>query len=984
MERAVTRAGIVFAGALAVAAGARADEALQQLQTDDLRVIWFHPAEDYLAPVVARSAENSLNFQKRLWSWKPDGKVNVLLKDFGDVGNAGANGTPINQVAIDIAPFAYSFETYVGSERMYSLMNHELVHVSNLDGSTQDDLFWRHFLGGKIQVDARHPESLLYTYLTAPRSLAPRWYLEGLAVFVETWMAGGRGRAQGAYDEMVFRAMVRDHAHFYDPAGLAAQGTKVDFQVGVNNYLYGTRFISYLALKYSPERVVEWAARPEGSRRYYSEQFKQVFGKPMGEAWNDWIEWEQGFQKANLEAIAKYPISQHRPVSPHAMGSISRAYYDPQRNSMIAAFRYPGVAAYVGTMSLADGSTRHLVDVKGPILYKVTSLAYDPDSKTAFYTTDNTVGYRDIVSLDTVTGATHMLQEDARIGDLVFNRTDKSLWGIRHLNGIVTLVRMEYPYTDYHQVYSWPYGEIAYDIDISPDGKLLSASHTAINGDQALYVMSVESLLAGDAKPVASFDFGTAVPEGFVFSPDGRSLYGSSYYTGVSNIYRYDLASHAIEALSNAQTGFFRPLPLPDGRMLAFDYTGQGLVPGFIDALPREDLAAITFLGAQIVEQHPVVKTWNVGDPSKIDLEKITVSQGDYKPVREIQQQGLYPIVEGYKDSWGAGMHGVWSDPIGLARISVNAVLSPGDSLPEYERKHFDVLLEDQGYRLGYKHNGADFYDLFGPTKTSLRGNEWLFGYKRSLIYDVPRTLDLDVSLRAFNGLDTLPGFQNVTSPSDKLVTAAAKLKYGYVTNSLGSVDDEKGLRWNMNLEVNRENGNTVPLLYGGVDFGWPFLFDHSSLWLRNYAGWAHGDASDPYANFYFGGFGNNWVDHGEVKRYREFASFPGFDIDELNGRTYARSMLEWNLPPVRFSSSGTPANYLNWMRPALFVGELVTDPFGSSMPSRHYSDVGFQVDFLFNVMHHQEMTLSIGSAYGFGNGNVGHNEWMVSLKVLN
>jgi predicted oxidoreductase len=40
---------------------ASADEALQQLQTDDLRVIWFHPAEDYLAPVVARSAENSLN-----------------------------------------------------------------------------------------------------------------------------------------------------------------------------------------------------------------------------------------------------------------------------------------------------------------------------------------------------------------------------------------------------------------------------------------------------------------------------------------------------------------------------------------------------------------------------------------------------------------------------------------------------------------------------------------------------------------------------------------------------------------------------------------------------------------------------------------------------------------------------------------------------------------------------------------------------------
>ena len=41
---------------------------------------------------------------------------------------------------------------------------------------------------------------------------SPRWYLEGSAVFMETWMAGGLGRAQGAYDEMVFRAMVRDAA----------------------------------------------------------------------------------------------------------------------------------------------------------------------------------------------------------------------------------------------------------------------------------------------------------------------------------------------------------------------------------------------------------------------------------------------------------------------------------------------------------------------------------------------------------------------------------------------------------------------------------------------------------------------------------------------------------------------------------------------------------------------------------------------------
>ena len=75
-------------------------------------------------------------------------------------------------------------------------------------------------------------------------------------MFFETWMGGGLGRAQGGYDETVFRAMVRDDAHFYDPLGLVSRGISVSFQAGGNAYLYGTRFFTYLAYIYSPEKVI--------------------------------------------------------------------------------------------------------------------------------------------------------------------------------------------------------------------------------------------------------------------------------------------------------------------------------------------------------------------------------------------------------------------------------------------------------------------------------------------------------------------------------------------------------------------------------------------------------------------------------------------------------------------------------------------------------------------------------------------------------
>ena len=127
---------------------------------------------------------------------------------------------------------------------MYSLMNHELIHVVQSDIASERGPALAAVLPRQGPGPVRStPNRSLYSYLTTPRFTTPRWWAEGGAVFFETWMGGGLGRAQGGYDEMVFRAMVRDDAHFYDPLGLASRGVFVDFQTGRNAYLYGTRFI---------------------------------------------------------------------------------------------------------------------------------------------------------------------------------------------------------------------------------------------------------------------------------------------------------------------------------------------------------------------------------------------------------------------------------------------------------------------------------------------------------------------------------------------------------------------------------------------------------------------------------------------------------------------------------------------------------------------------------------------------------------------
>jgi hypothetical protein len=197
---------------------------------------------------------------------------------------------------------------------------------------------------------------------------------------------------------------------------------------------------------------------------------------------------------------------------------------------------YPGALGHLGAISLDGGAIEKLHEIKQPRSYTVTSLAFDPAAGTLFYTADNT-SWRDLMAFDVKTKRERMLLKDARIGELVFDKADRSLWGVRTFNGICTLVRIPYPYREWQSVYSWPYGETAYDLDLSADGTLASVSVGEIDGRQTLRVMQTSRLLDKDPTPVAQFDFGTAIPEGFIFSEDGRYLYGSSYYTGVSNIF---------------------------------------------------------------------------------------------------------------------------------------------------------------------------------------------------------------------------------------------------------------------------------------------------------------------------------------------------------------------------------------------------------------------------------------------------------------
>ena len=356
--------------------------------------------------------------------------------------------------------------------------------------------------------------------------------------------------------------------------------------------------------------------------------------------------------------------------------------------------------------------------------------------------------------------------------------------------------------------------------------------------------------------------------------------------------------------------------------------------------------------------------------------------RGDYEPFRELARESIYPVVEGYKDSVAFGGHARFSDPARLRLAQFYAQLQSGFGLESKERVHAAVDFRHSFWTAGVKWNAGDFYDLFGPTKRSREGYSGYVGYEHAPHLRPARNIHLVATARLLWRPRFLAWIPECTVAYGCLGEAELGLVYKYPRASIGKVDDETGHLWSVMTHLYEAEGELTPSLLGKFDVGWPLPISHSSIWLRTGAGVSFGDRDDPLANAYFGGFRNNYVDNGDAKRYRELLSMPGFEIDALNGKSFVKTMIEWNVPPLRFDNLGQPGLYASWLRPALFGTALVTNP-DSAVERVDAYNLGLQLDLQLHVLHRLPMMLSFGYAHGFGGREAGEDEFMVSLKVL-
>ncbi|MEO6565859.1 MAG: hypothetical protein ABIO63_07470, partial [Casimicrobiaceae bacterium] len=208
------------------------------------------------------------------------------------------------------------------------------------------------------------------------------------------------------------------------------------------------------------------------------------------------------------------------------------------------------------------------------------------------------------------------------------------------------------------------------------------------------------------------------------------------------------------------------------------------------------------------------------------------------------------------------------------------------------------------------------------------------------------------------------------------------KLAFSDVRKSLGAVDDESGMLWTAEAQGSLVDRTPFSMIRGTFDRGFALPMDHASIWFRQAAGLSPHDRQQPFGNFFFGGFGNNYVDRASEKRYRDIDSLPGAELNEILGRNFVKSMVELNLPPLRFESFGTPGFHAPWLRPAVFVSGLATNLDDAAYRRVVYNG-GAQLDLKISALSTLDLTLSFGAAIAVERGYAPRHEAMISLKVL-
>ncbi|MEX0907731.1 MAG: hypothetical protein WD054_05325 [Gemmatimonadota bacterium] len=523
-----------------------ADADWRTLEAANFRVTYVAGLDD-LARHALASAQRAHAALVVLVAEAPTGTIDIVLADNVDFTNGYASPFPSNRIVIYAKPPSDVLELQYIRDWVELVVTHELAHIFHLDVSGPFGRFARGIFG-------RAP--LPWPVFTAIGS--PSWSIEGLAVVMESTIAG-YGRALGSYNEMIVRtALLEDEIDSIDELSSASPV----WPGAARAYIYGSLFLDYLARRYGPDVAARIVGRTAVSLipapLWFGNVGRSAFGLTFRDAYDDWrAELAGRYDRLSRELTAQR-LTIAQPLTHHG-GDALYPRFSPDGRFIVYAANDRRTAPRTQVIDAATG-----VHAWSERRNDVAASDWLPDGRVLTSTIDYIDPFRVYGDLYIVSdGSEQRVTRAARLHDVDVARSGRAVAVETH-GGTNRLVLLEPSTGDRRPLTGFEPGTLWSLPRFSPDGDRIAAGRWRSGGHYDTVVLDT----IGGAPAV--LDAGGGISAAPVWSPDGRWLLFWSDRTGIANLFAIDTARTTLRQVTNVLTGAFFPDISPDGRFIAF------------------------------------------------------------------------------------------------------------------------------------------------------------------------------------------------------------------------------------------------------------------------------------------------------------------------------------------------------------------------------------------------------------------------------
>ncbi len=519
----------------------------QTLSTEHFN-IHFYKGEEEAAYRMTLIAEKIYGELSPRFQWKPWGRTEIVLTNSTDISNGLTTTLPYNYIVLLIAPPQGDSALNYYDNWLEDLFRHEFAHTLHLDmyGGSAIPLRW-----------------VLQRTVT-PNALTPGWVREGIATQQESLT--GRGRVNNSFSEMMLRTDILENRFLALDQMAGIQYEWPGFNAA---YIYGGKFWDYLTDTYGADKVYEFSRRYAASVWLFSlnNKARKTFNNKnffkLHREWKEKLTQKYQNLKSQLEAEGLTPLQtvkstdgllQHPTLSRDGIWLL----YTQEDNLHDSEIR----------MRKTDGSEDRMISREK----SGNQFSFHPDGKKVVYS--DTARYKkfyqyyDLYELDLNSGTSERLTQGERAFHPDYSPDGKKIVFVKN-----ELLSTRLYLWDVEKKTSSPLtpAEPALQFSnprFSPDGKTIAVSLWK-KGRRDIYLYNLQGQVLNQVTHDEAIDLNPS------FSPEGHFLYFTSDVTGITNLYRYHLASGSLERLSNVLTGIFEPQVGKDF-LYVKHYTGKG------------------------------------------------------------------------------------------------------------------------------------------------------------------------------------------------------------------------------------------------------------------------------------------------------------------------------------------------------------------------------------------------------------------------